>query len=167
MLERELLPYWSGLDDIGGIRPQRVDSEPLTTTAEHAIYGGWIASPGLSFTPSGPRISAVSSQFIAAGAFNLPEAVVEVPGARWTGDSHFARRFLLLALLREVRRDRRDQLRDGLQRLSGCAFFGPAARHQVDAGRRFGGLGCCSRGRDAQERARPAGCAHSGRPRGR
>jgi hypothetical protein len=30
MLERELLPYWGGMDNIGGVSPERVDREPLT-----------------------------------------------------------------------------------------------------------------------------------------
>jgi hypothetical protein len=30
MLERELLPYWGGLDNIGGVSPERVDREPFT-----------------------------------------------------------------------------------------------------------------------------------------
>jgi hypothetical protein len=43
MLERELLPYWGGLDNIGGIRPQRVDSEPLTDYGRACNIRGWIA----------------------------------------------------------------------------------------------------------------------------
>jgi hypothetical protein len=30
MLERQLLPYWGGIDNIGGVSPERVDREPLT-----------------------------------------------------------------------------------------------------------------------------------------
>jgi Immunity protein 21 len=29
MLERELLPYWGGLDNVGGVCPERADREPL------------------------------------------------------------------------------------------------------------------------------------------
>src|SRR5260370_20925205 len=43
--------------------------------------------PGLRFAPSGLRISAVSSHFLAAIAFNLPGAVVDLPRFRCKGIS--------------------------------------------------------------------------------
>jgi hypothetical protein len=43
MLERELLPYWGGIDNIGGIRPQRVDREPLTDYERACSIRDWIA----------------------------------------------------------------------------------------------------------------------------
>jgi Immunity protein 21 len=43
MLERELLPYWGGLDNIGGIRPRHVDSEPLTDYGRACKIQGWVA----------------------------------------------------------------------------------------------------------------------------
>jgi small basic protein len=43
MLERALLPYWGGIDNIGGVRPQRADKEPLTDYDRACIIRGWIA----------------------------------------------------------------------------------------------------------------------------
>jgi hypothetical protein len=43
MLERALLPYWGGMDNIGGVRPQSVHGGPLTDYDRACNIRDWIA----------------------------------------------------------------------------------------------------------------------------
>jgi hypothetical protein len=43
MLERELLPHWGGIDNVGGVMPQRVDRKPLTDYERACNIRGWIS----------------------------------------------------------------------------------------------------------------------------